>query len=387
MIRMIILNTMRNIFPQTNQSSTIFPIIIMAQNPLSKRSKTPKPMIVFKIYILFKNFKHLITNYLNRIFKIKFKKIIRQRVFFLVFDLFSGQVIISFSNLNFSNMRSFYKYFLASLLSAFGLSLSAQYLFSIIFIWFSLNIKAQHNYDSQSVIYSNGGKVGIGTTTPTAKLHVNGDIKVSENIIIGKHGNVAIIEGFNSINKGMNSVAGSDLVLRAGLATGNSSDGSLIFQVGNNANDGNKLAGHPIEAMRIIPSADPIDSWTRQAFVGIGTTTPTAKLHVNGDIKANGLKVYGEVSAKKFRTSSTGADFVFQADYKLRPLEDVAQFVQKHKHLPDIAPAKTMQAEGIDLGEMNTKLLQKVEELTLYLIEQNKKLKRLEEEVKSLKQR
>ncbi|MGB3467345.1 MAG: hypothetical protein WBA74_18825 [Cyclobacteriaceae bacterium] len=81
----------------------------------------------------------------------------------------------------------------------------------------------------------------------------------------------------------------------------------------------------------------------------------------------------------------TGADFVFDTDYDLRSLEEIEAFVKENKHLPEIAPAKVMHEEGLELGEMNIKLLQKVEELTLYLIEQNKKIEALQQEVSNLK--
>jgi len=67
----------------------------------------------------------------------------------------------------------------------------------------------------------------------------------------------------------------------------------------------------------------------------------------------------------------------------LKKLEELQQYIQQQKHLPDIPSAKEMETMGIDLGEMNVKLLQKIEELTLYIIEQNKKIelqqKKLEE--------
>ena len=98
--------------------------------------------------------------------------------------------------------------------------------------------------------------------------------------------------------------------------------------------------------------------------VGIGTTNPTSKLTVAGNINSREVKV----------TVDAGADFVFEKDYALPSLQEVEKFVTENKHLPEIASAKEMQKEGINLSEMNIKLLQKIEELTLYVIEQNKKI-------------
>lgn len=98
--------------------------------------------------------------------------------------------------------------------------------------------------------------------------------------------------------------------------------------------------------------------------VGIGTNSPHYKLDVIGTIRAREIKV-----------DLNGADFVFAKNYKLRTLEEVESFVSKNKHLPEIEPAHEMEANGAELGKFNSKLLQKIEELTLYMIEQNKETK------------
>ncbi len=97
--------------------------------------------------------------------------------------------------------------------------------------------------------------------------------------------------------------------------------------------------------------------------VGIGTTTPFYKLDVNGTIRAREVLV----------NTNTGADFVFDEDYALRPLNEVSDFIRANRPLPEIPPAADMVANGVDMGELQIKLLQKVEELTLYMIEQEKK--------------
>ncbi|HEY0055203.1 MAG TPA: hypothetical protein VGB63_07600 [Pedobacter sp.] len=102
--------------------------------------------------------------------------------------------------------------------------------------------------------------------------------------------------------------------------------------------------------------------------VGIGTTTPDSKLTVAGKIHSQEVKV----------TVNAGADFVFQHDYNLKPLAEVAEYISVNKHLPEIASANEMKKDGLELGEMNIKLLQKIEELTLYMIEKDKQVKALE---------
>ena len=83
-------------------------------------------------------------------------------------------------------------------------------------------------------------------------------------------------------------------------------------------------------------------------------------------------------------TVNAGADFVFDNDYQLKSLQDVQDFITKNRHLPEIASAKEMEENGLELGKMDIKLLQKVEELTLYLIEQNKEIEALKKKVEDL---
>lgn len=115
---------------------------------------------------------------------------------------------------------------------------------------------------------------------------------------------------------------------------------------------------------------------TTNGNVGIGTTnTGTVyKLSVNGSIRAKELVV------------ETGwADFVFDKNYKLRSLNEVESYIAANKHLPDVPSAAEVEANGVKVGEMESKLLQKVEELTLYVIELNKKVSALEKENQELK--
>ena len=102
----------------------------------------------------------------------------------------------------------------------------------------------------------------------------------------------------------------------------------------------------------------------------------------------------GTIRAKEVLVNlDGGADFVFEKGYKLLPIEHVANYVQENKHLPDIPSANEMVKNGVRMGDMQVKLLQKVEELTLYAIQQNKKIveqekknKELEIELQSLKE-
>ncbi|ELR68658.1 hypothetical protein C900_00169 [Fulvivirga imtechensis AK7] len=78
------------------------------------------------------------------------------------------------------------------------------------------------------------------------------------------------------------------------------------------------------------------------------------------------------------KLQSSWPDYVFEENYNLTPLQDLEIYLKENKHLPGIPDAKTVEEEGVKLGEMNAKLLEKVEELTLYIIELEKRIKSLE---------
>lgn len=110
-------------------------------------------------------------------------------------------------------------------------------------------------------------------------------------------------------------------------------------------------------------------------FVGIGTTNPSSLLTVAGNINSREVKV----------TVDAGADFVFEKDYNLPSLESVDKYIKENKHLPEIASADEMKKNGINLSEMNIKLLQKIEQLTLYMIEIKKENEEMKKEIKNFK--
>ncbi len=181
------------------------------------------------------------------------------------------------------------------------------------------------------------GRVGIGTSSPKTKLEVDGDISMSRSHRLTF----------------LTATGGNE---RAFIGSTNGQNGDyngLIFGTGS----GN-------EQMRIKSDGN----------VGIGTTDPgNYKLAVNGTIRAKEIKV------------ETGwADFVFEEDYLLRSLNEVEQYIKEHKHLPDVPSAKEVEENGVQLGEISSKLLQKIEELTLYVIAQDKRIETLEAEKEDL---
>lgn len=110
--------------------------------------------------------------------------------------------------------------------------------------------------------------------------------------------------------------------------------------------------------------------------IGIGVTTPQAKLDVNGTIRAKEVKI-----------EATGwSDFVFNKDYRLPSLQSVEQYIDENGHLPGIPSEKEIMKEGINATEMQAKLLQKIEELTLYVIDLKKENQEQNKTIQSLKE-
>jgi hypothetical protein len=111
--------------------------------------------------------------------------------------------------------------------------------------------------------------------------------------------------------------------------------------------------------------------------VGIGTANPQYLLSVSGVI-----------GAKEVIVTNTGwSDYVFLAGYRLRPLPEVEAYIGQHHHLPEIPSEAEVKENGVSMGEMQSKLLAKIEELTLHLIEQEKENARLRERVERLEQK
>jgi hypothetical protein len=120
-------------------------------------------------------------------------------------------------------------------------------------------------------------------------------------------------------------------------------------------------------------------------MVSIGFGRPK----VGGQAANAMLSVDGLILAKEIKVAIANthwADYVFAKDYKLKPLKEVEKYVMQYKHLPEVPSENEVKEEGVNVVEMNATLLKKVEELTLYLIEQNKRLDKLEKENMVIKQ-
>jgi hypothetical protein len=257
---------------------------------------------------------------------------------------------------------------------------------------------------------TNGGNVGIGTTSPSSALDIGGNLQLSGiNSLTPPTGlsyglfpysgvGLGLFSGAIAPNQGigiwtnpsgvktevMRILSGGNVgigttspktTLQLGDASSGVSDntgeltlaktvggGHRKFKLGLDANYSLSIGDYGTNADDTYSS---YFTMTYAGNVGIGTINPDAKLTVQGTIHSTEIKIDLHVPIP---------DYVFKPDYKLPNLIALKAYVDKNHHLPEIPSAEKMAKDGLNLGEMNTKLLKKVEELTLYLIGQNKQL-------------
>ena len=185
-----------------------------------------------------------------------------------------------------------------------------------------------------------------GVQTINGDQYINGSIHVNEYVFIPTNKNLFFGNSSNSDRCFKLSYIGDDT----------RGDSYIDYSENLYFRNGSKNGGTPI----IV--------FTQNSNVGIGTLTPQHKLDVNGTIRAKEVKI--EIDAN-------WPDFVFKKDYKLPTLEEVETHINEKGTLPGVPSEQEVRDSGMNVGEVNALLLQKIEELTLYVIKQQKEIDRL----------
>jgi hypothetical protein len=189
---------------------------------------------------------------------------------------------------------------------------------------------------SKMAINLYSGNVGIGTTSPGFLLDVVGRTRIRSG---GGTAGTWYMNSDNTVNAGFVGMLNDDYI---GLYGSGAGWGFVM----------NRTSGN----------------------VGIGTATPNYRLDVCGTIRA-----------KEVRVETGWCDYVFEKNYKLRTIDELENYINENKHLPGIAPASEVEKDGLKVAEMNKAMMEKIEELTLYVIQLSKDNKKLQNEINSLK--
>lgn len=239
----------------------------------------------------------------------------------------------------------------------------------------SVNSLNRWNKIENALSYTDGF-VGIGITTPEEPLHINSNISTQGAGIKLTH--------FYTDESG--DVYASHTIKNYGT--------QLVFE--NNINE-TYLSFN--QSGKAFFNSDLY--MMNSSKLGVGTSSPQELLHVNGNAIFNGkvgigaspfsdfkLAVNGKIICEelKVETYDKWADYVFDEDYKLKSIFEVESFIKENKHLPNIPSAEEIEENGFTVGDMNAKLLEKIEELMLYTIEQQKEIEALKVEMNKIKE-
>ena len=283
----------------------------------------------------------------------------------------------------------------------------------------SSNLQFRTNGTERMRILSNNGFVGINNTSPSHHLQIFGNTDYIVSTLptymnIPNEYGTSDAQPKTSINYGHTS-----RISLTNSVTGNGvNNGALIFQAQNNLHILNKASG----SLSLAGGGVGLHFHNNRAYMGESTSNSATWAYLNlFRHNDNGLRVRvveqgkygilsiagenenallvadkalpnasdfnfkvtggGEVYARKYITTlNPFPDYVFSDNYKLMSYQDLRNYIRTHRHLPNIPKAETVEENGMDLGELNRILVEKVEELTLYILELEDRLSEIEKE-------
>jgi hypothetical protein len=266
---------------------------------------------------------------------------------------------------------------------------------------FNMGFATGHDFninEGANAIFSiKNGNVGINELGPNEKLEVNGNVRITGNLGVGAYpaleklhvtagnarfdGHVGI--GGPSTAENLRILDPTNAHLKVATSSNNSPATISIenltsgykFYMDGSANYIGHIGSGSTDLINFQKSPGVFPAFP-QVWIGGKPTTGT---HANDFLFAvNGKMVARAIYVTE---SCNWADYVFDPNYELPKLEDVEVFYKANKHLPEVPTAKDVEENGIDVAQMNTLLLKKIEELTIYLVEQQKEITRIKKEI------
>lgn len=254
----------------------------------------------------------------------------------------------------------------------------------------------QLNPQLRMTIEGERGFVGIGTATPETRLeikHNSGEnaLRIRRNekiydfrISDSDHLQIRDRENTRLTIRSNGEIKTHGHLIVEGSLISEKLYGHFLIYAGTGENEGAKILMQPVNTAKNMKGSlkfyTPADGWIEfhQGGQQVMNIREDKNIYVGWHDNESDIYVRGEVHAKKFRaTYNPWPDYVFDPSYNLPQLDEVESFIHVHRHLPGLPPAAQVEREGFELAEMNALLLKKIEELTLYVIEQQKQINAL----------
>lgn len=230
------------------------------------------------------------------------------------------------------------------------------------------------------------GRAGVGTLTPVAKMEVKGATGNNEHIVTATsnysgNSDIRAFNGESITNPGYGIGGNFKGGFRGvyGWADGQTYTGTVTGVYGKASGS----SGIGTRTGIFGTASGGITNWA--GFFSSGNVYVQNDLRIGTTGGASGyrLSVDGKIMAEEIRVQNSAAwpDYVFTDTYELKSLKEVEKHINEKHHLPGIPSAATIEADGLHLGDMQIRMMEKIEELTLYIIEQNKRIEKLEKEL------
>lgn len=226
--------------------------------------------------------------------------------------------------------------------------------------WDLLNLK---NVNGVMMTVKGSGNVGIGNITPKSPLHIGQQLTFASPNTSGGWGGMSANIYWDAVSERRERI-----VTGPTAEYGMTDEGDLVLLTAVSA------------GANTLVNAKPNMIIKNNGGIGINTW----EIPEGYELAVNGKVIAGEIKVKP--VTYWWPDYVFEPDYQLMPVDKVAQYIAENGHLPNIPKAEVVKAEGYHLGEMDVKLLEKIEELTLYAIDADKKIKEQQQQINELAQ-